>query len=74
MVGLRENIQYAIVALNLAATEVARIIHAATGVSVDPKAGDVLHDLDRRQLELVWERLSADSRWKKGRDDERSVR
>ncbi len=69
--SVRGEIEYAIVALSLSATEIAEIIKDATGLSVDAgatvdvKASEWLQALDPVAMEVVWKRLSNDPRWKK---------
>ena len=67
---VRAKIRYAIVALRISGTEIAELIHAATGVYVDPNADDILHELDDVQIESLWDRLSADPRWQRHNADE----
>ena len=57
------EIEYAIVALNLSAPEIARIVKDATGITLDPKSTDFLQTLHGSHLEALWKRLSADRRW-----------
>ena len=59
----RPEIEYAIVALHLSASEIATIIKEATGVTIDPKSSDFLEALDRSQLEAAWKRLSEHPGW-----------
>jgi hypothetical protein len=62
---VKRDIDYAIVALDLAEAEVVHIIKEATGLTVDANARKFLKKLNGSQLEAVWKRLSRDPRWKK---------
>ena len=61
----RDEIEYAIVALDLSATEIASIVKEATGVTIDTKAADILQALDQSQLEATWKRLSENRGWRR---------
>jgi len=60
---VQAEIEYQIVALNLAAAEIATIIMEAAGVTVDPKATGFLHALNPTQLEATRKRLSQNAGW-----------
>jgi hypothetical protein len=62
---VRGDIEYAIVALGLSATEITGVVKDATGETVDPQAGKFLEALDGSQMESIWERISENPRWKK---------
>jgi len=57
-------IEYARVALDLSAAEVAGAIKEVTGADVDPEAANYLQVLNQPELEATWRRLSEDARWK----------
>lgn len=63
--SLKAEIEYAVVALELSAHELAAIIRDVAGASVDANATNFLQGLDRSQLEAVKEKLLDDPRWKK---------
>jgi hypothetical protein len=66
--GGRDEIEYAIVALDLSAMEIARIVKEATGLTIDAKAADFLRALDESQLEATWKRLSENRGWRRATD------
>ncbi len=63
--GLLEEIEYSIIALQLAATEVRKTVMDSSGVSVDPADANFLGSLDDLQLEAVRQRLSVHPGWKR---------
>jgi len=64
---VQDDIEYAIVALQLSGTEIAAIIKAATGVNTDPTESKFLQSLDGPQLEATWEHLSENPGWQRAK-------
>ena len=62
---VRTEIEYAIIALHLPASEISKIIKDAIGLVVDPHGTEFLDALNPSQLEAIWEKLSQDARWKR---------
>ena len=64
---VQDDIEYAIVALQLSAPEIAAIVKAATGVNADPRESKFLQSLDGPQLEATWECLSENPGWQRAK-------
>jgi hypothetical protein len=64
---VRNEIEYAVVALELSQKQIAEVVREATGVVLDTPSPDLLQ-LNESQLEAIWQRLSNNPKWKRPHD------
>jgi hypothetical protein len=61
---VRNEIEYAVVALKLSPNQIAEVVMETTRVVMDTHSPDLLQ-LDEAQLDAIWQRLSNHPKWQR---------